>query len=658
VDEGTKAGGQVRVWEQKGGWAVVCKELLGKLLKNKRVWPFENPVDPKALKLGDYKKIVKKPMDLGTVGAKLEEGKYNDLEQSGEEFYKDVVLTFDNALLYNPEGDEIWEHAASLKATFEELWAKVLEPAKGGQAAVSSKAGTPGGADRGAVAKSDAASQSWQEWAAGMVRKMVKAGYSKGLREPMDAKAMGLSDYKKKVKEPMDLGTVESKLLGKEYGTLTAFVEDVRLAAVNAVQYFDDEHALHKQALKLLDVFEEELQAFQRRTQDVRPKVKTPICEHKGEETPGGAGEGALKNGQECPLGTQVRMLFDDGVWYAGTVTKFDARSKKYTIEFDDGEVQETKIPDDDVQLVPLRKGSSSSSKGAGKRAQSETSAEDAPATAAKTPSGSEDTLKPGQEYALGTNVRMLFDDGVWHPGTIVKFDGRSQKYSVQFEDGDSQETKIPDQDVEVVQGHAASAGAGKAAKRARTSPPDEAETESKHSIKTTSKGSAKGRAVEDARDADVDRAPAWRGKSAGKSGGAAPCGAGEDAASAPASDMAAASAGAKRSVSVRESGRCVCAQICTEEQRRAGSLPLRGRADLLRKCACMPANALHDAQSRKRLSEGETELHEDPEANIGREVSYRSDSCCSKVSPQTSHPSLSSRCSLNPKPSTLNPNP
>jgi hypothetical protein len=99
------------------------------LLKNKRVWPFEEAVDPKALQLGDYKKIVKKPMDLGTVGKKLEEGRYKNLEESGEEFYSDVVLTFDNALRYNPEGDEIWEHAASLKASFEELWARMLEPA-------------------------------------------------------------------------------------------------------------------------------------------------------------------------------------------------------------------------------------------------------------------------------------------------------------------------------------------------------------------------------------------------------------------------------------------------------------------------------------------------------------------------------------------------
>ena len=107
---------------------MVCKELLGKLLKNKRVWPFEEPVDTKALKLGDYKKIVKKPMDLGTIKAKLEEGKYKELETSGEEFYSDVVLTFDNAMLYNNEGDEIWEHAAALKATFEEMWARMLEP--------------------------------------------------------------------------------------------------------------------------------------------------------------------------------------------------------------------------------------------------------------------------------------------------------------------------------------------------------------------------------------------------------------------------------------------------------------------------------------------------------------------------------------------------
>ena len=130
-------------------FATFMKEVLGKLLKNKRVWPFAEPVDPKALKLGDYKKVIKKPMDLKTVGTKLEEDKYKSLETSGEEFYNDVVLTFDNALLYNDEGDEIWEHAASLKATFEELWAKLLEP-------VPSKSQTKANAESGEASKTPA----------------------------------------------------------------------------------------------------------------------------------------------------------------------------------------------------------------------------------------------------------------------------------------------------------------------------------------------------------------------------------------------------------------------------------------------------------------------------------------------------------------------
>lgn len=118
-------GGPKYLWEQKGGWLVVCKELVGKLLKHKKAWPFQEPVDPKALKLGDYKKKIKKPMDLGTVKTKLEEGKYKEIVESGEECYNDVLLTFDNAMLYNNEGDEIWEYAKALKDFFKEMWTAV-----------------------------------------------------------------------------------------------------------------------------------------------------------------------------------------------------------------------------------------------------------------------------------------------------------------------------------------------------------------------------------------------------------------------------------------------------------------------------------------------------------------------------------------------------
>jgi len=64
----------------------------------------------------------------------------------------------------------------------------------------------------------------------------------------------------------------------------------------------------------------------------------------------------------------------------------------------------------------------------------------------------------------------------------------------------------------------------------------------------------------------------------------------------------------------------------------------------LLRNCMLAPDLP---AQRRKRMSEGETELHEDPEANIGREVSYHNGSSLSKVPlppPSRIAPSLPSR--------------
>ena len=61
---------------------------------------------------------------------------------------------------------------------------------------------------------------------------------------------------------------MQTKLEGQGYVSLSVFVEDVRLVVANAVQYFDKEHALHKQALKLLDSFEDELQSFEHKPHD------------------------------------------------------------------------------------------------------------------------------------------------------------------------------------------------------------------------------------------------------------------------------------------------------------------------------------------------------------------------------------------------------
>lgn len=55
------------------------------------------------------------------------------------------------------------------------------------------------------------------------------------------------------------------------------------------------------------------------------------------------------------------------------------------------------------------------------------------------------------QEYELGTPVRVLFDDGLWYAGLVTHFNVATSKYSIQFDDGDQMDMRIPDKDVEVV---------------------------------------------------------------------------------------------------------------------------------------------------------------------------------------------------------------
>lgn len=64
---------------------------------------FREPVDWKGLELLDYPDIVKKPMDLGTIRNKIENDKYENMEQIAA----DVRLVWSNCMLYNRDGSEV-----------------------------------------------------------------------------------------------------------------------------------------------------------------------------------------------------------------------------------------------------------------------------------------------------------------------------------------------------------------------------------------------------------------------------------------------------------------------------------------------------------------------------------------------------------------------
>ncbi|KAA8524275.1 hypothetical protein F0562_010698 [Nyssa sinensis] len=98
-----------------------CNALLERLMKHKHGWVFNSPVDAKALGLHDYFDIIKHPMDLGTVKSRLNKNWY----KSPKEFAEDVRLTFQNAMTYNPKGQDVYVMAEQLLKIFEDKWAVI-----------------------------------------------------------------------------------------------------------------------------------------------------------------------------------------------------------------------------------------------------------------------------------------------------------------------------------------------------------------------------------------------------------------------------------------------------------------------------------------------------------------------------------------------------
>jgi hypothetical protein len=89
-----------------------AETLLAKLRRNAKAWPFLDPVDPVTDECPDYFEIIHTPCDLKTVGDRLAAHKYT----TAEALLFDLLLTFDNAQVYNPEENQIHKMGADMSA--------------------------------------------------------------------------------------------------------------------------------------------------------------------------------------------------------------------------------------------------------------------------------------------------------------------------------------------------------------------------------------------------------------------------------------------------------------------------------------------------------------------------------------------------------------
>ena len=67
--------------------------------------------------LGDYKNVVKKPVDLNLVRRQNNDGRYKIIEEALD----DIQLCWDNCKIYNHPNSEIYEQASVLETKFRQM---------------------------------------------------------------------------------------------------------------------------------------------------------------------------------------------------------------------------------------------------------------------------------------------------------------------------------------------------------------------------------------------------------------------------------------------------------------------------------------------------------------------------------------------------------
>lgn len=75
----------------------LLRVVLKTLWKHQFAWPFQQPVDAVKLNLPDYYKIIKTPMDMGTIKKRLE----NNYYWNAQECIQDFNTMFTNCYIYN-----------------------------------------------------------------------------------------------------------------------------------------------------------------------------------------------------------------------------------------------------------------------------------------------------------------------------------------------------------------------------------------------------------------------------------------------------------------------------------------------------------------------------------------------------------------------------
>ncbi|KAL3317601.1 hypothetical protein Ciccas_003746 [Cichlidogyrus casuarinus] len=295
----------------------IKKTIVPKLAKEKNCWPFLRPVDHVKLMLPDYPKIVKTPMDLGTIKQRLNQKYY----YCAAEALDDLFLMFSNCYVFNKPGDDVVFMGQRLEvivqanlrvmptpevefhpppkiklpprssavsesnssvslnhsefnngnAVFDHSTAKKPSKRKV-ESVLDELPSSPTSIDENRVkvtkkpkledrpvGKRIRLSEPLK--ACANLLKDISSQRYRDLNhlflEPVDAISLGLHDYHDIIKFPMDLSTIKTKLENGQYQGKQEFADDVRLMFNNCYKYNGESSEVGMIGKRLQRIFEE-----------------------------------------------------------------------------------------------------------------------------------------------------------------------------------------------------------------------------------------------------------------------------------------------------------------------------------------------------------------------------------------------------------------
>mmetsp|Transcript_7605 Transcript_7605/g.22550 ORF Transcript_7605/g.22550 Transcript_7605/m.22550 type:complete len:224 (-) Transcript_7605:2087-2758(-) len=205
--------------------AGVCDRIISAIAALDHAVYFLHPVDAAALGLPDYFEVIKQPMDLETVRAKLHECQYTSIDA----FARDIYLVFDNATKYNLPGTHVHSCATILKRHFTQELGKI----SGGSGYLSALKSYSAPEINSLNAPLDLLSAEPEYFY---------------FASPVDP--VSLPDHTCTMTGPVDVGTIRAKASSGVYNRRKdLFITDVRLRLVNAHDSVPSLGVLTKQAV-------------------------------------------------------------------------------------------------------------------------------------------------------------------------------------------------------------------------------------------------------------------------------------------------------------------------------------------------------------------------------------------------------------------------